>query len=105
MIEISAVPQPHHQRGIDHGQFTDKGVGYVFICLGQAHRAGHIDAPLKHIVLAHEAELIKYIIKSGKVVSIDIAEVSPRFDEDNQTAQLAAITIYAVINTLSALGS
>ena len=45
-------------------------------------------------------KLIKYIIKSGKVVSIDIAEVSPRFDEDNQTAQLAAITIYAVINTL-----
>lgn len=45
-------------------------------------------------------KLAKYIIQSGKVISVDIAEVSPRFDEDNQTAKLAAITIYAVINTI-----
>jgi len=45
-------------------------------------------------------KLVKYVIQSGKVVSVDIAEVSPRFDEDNQTAKLAAITIYAVINTI-----
>jgi formiminoglutamase len=44
-------------------------------------------------------KLVKYVIQSGKVVSVDIAEVSPRFDEDNQTAKLAAIIIYAVINT------
>jgi formiminoglutamase len=45
-------------------------------------------------------ELIKYIIKSEKVLSFDIAEVSPRFDKDNSTANLAAIIIFAVINTL-----
>lgn len=44
--------------------------------------------------------LIKYILKTGKILSFDIAEVSPRFDEDNQTAKLAAIIIYAVVNTL-----
>jgi formiminoglutamase len=45
-------------------------------------------------------QLIKYIIKSGKTISMDIAEVSPRFDEDNQTAKLASVIVYAVINTI-----
>lgn len=46
-------------------------------------------------------KLIKHIISSGKVVSCDIAEVSPRFDEDNRTSKLAAVVIFAIINTLS----
>lgn len=45
--------------------------------------------------------LIKYILRSGKVMSFDIAEVSPRFDQDNRTAKLAAIVIFAVVNTIS----
>ncbi|WP_041667357.1 formimidoylglutamase [Acetohalobium arabaticum] len=44
--------------------------------------------------------LIKHIMKSNKVISCDIAEVSPRFDLDNSTAKLAAIIIFAIINTL-----
>lgn len=44
---------------------------------------------------------IKEILKSKKVISFDIAEVSPRFDHDKRTAKLAAIIIYAVINSLS----
>jgi formiminoglutamase len=46
-------------------------------------------------------KLLKAILSSGKVIGFDIAEVSPRFDEDNRTAKLAAIIIFAVINTLS----
>jgi formiminoglutamase len=46
-------------------------------------------------------KLIKHIVDSKKVVSFDIAEVLPRFDEDNRTAKLAAIIIFAVINKLS----
>lgn len=42
--------------------------------------------------------LVKQIIGSKKVISIDIAEVSPRFDQDNRTAKLAAILIYGIIN-------
>lgn len=34
-------------------------------------------------------KFLKYILKSNKVVSFDIAEVSPRFDQDNITANLA----------------
>ena len=45
-------------------------------------------------------KFLKYIFKSNKVVSFDIAEVSPRFDQDDITANLAAILIYSVVNTL-----
>ena len=44
-------------------------------------------------------KLIKHTIRSGKVISVDVAEVSPRFDEDNRTAKLLAIIIFAIINT------
>lgn len=44
--------------------------------------------------------MMKQIIRTGKVRSIDIAEVSPRFDSDNQTAKLVAVFIYAFVNTL-----
>jgi len=44
---------------------------------------------------------IKEVLDSGKVISLDIAEVSPRFDQDDRTAKLAAVIIYAVINKLA----
>jgi len=44
--------------------------------------------------------LIKHVVGSRKVISFDIAEVSPRFDEDKRTAKLAAIIVYAVVNLL-----
>ncbi len=44
---------------------------------------------------------LKEILKTNKVISLDIAEVSPRFDHDKHTAKLAAILIYAVINVLN----
>lgn len=45
-------------------------------------------------------KFIKYILKSKKVVSFDIAEVSPRFDRDNTTATLAKVLIFSVVNTM-----
>jgi formiminoglutamase len=50
-------------------------------------------------------KLIKTVIQSGKVISFDIAEVSPRFDEDNRTSKLAAIIVFAVINSVIEFGS
>lgn len=44
---------------------------------------------------------LKYILRSKKTISFDIAEVSPRFDKDDTTANLASIIIFTVINTLS----
>jgi len=48
---------------------------------------------------------LKYIVRSGKVISFDIAEVSPRFDQDNITANLAKILIFSVINTICQLNN
>jgi len=50
-------------------------------------------------------KFIKYILKSNKVVSFDIAEVAPRFDQDNITANLAKVLIFSVVNTLCQLNN
>lgn len=44
---------------------------------------------------------LKYILRSKKTISFDIAEVSPRFDQDNTTANLASVIIFSIVNTLS----
>jgi formiminoglutamase len=44
--------------------------------------------------------MIKHIARSGKLLSFDVAEVAPRFDDDHQTAKLASIIIFALLNTL-----
>lgn len=46
---------------------------------------------------------IKHIIKSGKLISFDICEVSPRFDLDSTTSDLASVIIYSIITTLDEL--
>lgn len=46
-------------------------------------------------------KLLKYILRMNKTISFDIAEVSPRFDMDRTTANLASIIIFSVVNTLS----
>jgi formiminoglutamase len=44
--------------------------------------------------------LLEHILKADKSISFDIAEVSPRYDQDNITADLASVMIFSVINTL-----
>lgn len=46
-------------------------------------------------------DLIKNIVRSQKLVAFDIAEISPRFDHDNATANLAATFIFALVNELT----
>ena len=43
-------------------------------------------------------KFLKEVLKTNTVISLDIAEVSPRFDQDKHTANLIAIIIYAIIN-------
>lgn len=45
-------------------------------------------------------KIAKYIARNQSLVSFDIAEVSPRFDEDHQTAKLASVMIFAILNNL-----
>lgn len=47
--------------------------------------------------------IIKHILRTRKVRGFDICEISPRFDQDNTTANLGAVIIFAVVNTLCRL--
>ena len=42
--------------------------------------------------------LLKYIVQSGKVVSLDIAELSPPLDQERKTARLAALIIAELLD-------
>ena len=44
--------------------------------------------------------VIKHILRTRKVKGFDICEISPRFDQDNTTANLGAVIIFAVVSTL-----
>lgn len=46
-------------------------------------------------------ELVRIILATGKVVSCDIAEMSPPYDQDNRTARLAAQLVFRVAKELA----
>ncbi|MCK5264065.1 MAG: formimidoylglutamase [Candidatus Thorarchaeota archaeon] len=73
---------------------------YLTICtdvISSAYAPG-VSSPQPFGLLPETAlTLIKQVAGSKKVASVDIAEVSPRFDEDNRTAKLAAIMVYAIV--------
>ncbi len=45
-------------------------------------------------------ECLKTIISSGKLISLDIAEMNPKFDIDDQTAKLAASLVHYIMHTI-----
>lgn len=45
-------------------------------------------------------ECLKTILASGKLISLDIAEMNPKYDVDGQTAKLAAALMHHVAHTL-----
>lgn len=45
-------------------------------------------------------ECLKTIIGSGKLISIDLAEMNPKYDVDGQTAKLAASLLHHVVHTI-----
>lgn len=50
-------------------------------------------------------KFLKFILRTKKVVSFDICEVSPRFDQDNITANLASVIIFSIVTTLSQINN
>ena len=48
-------------------------------------------------------EALKVIIDSGKLCSLDLAELNPEFDTDGSTARLAASLIHSVIHRMALL--
>lgn len=47
--------------------------------------------------------IIKHILRTRKVRGLDICEISPRFDQDNTTANLGATIAFAAVNTICKL--
>jgi formiminoglutamase len=41
--------------------------------------------------------LLRHIVLSGKVSSVDICELNPKFDVDNRTARLASAFIFDIV--------
>jgi len=79
---------------------------YMTICsdvFSAAHAPGVSAASAIGLEPEQVITMMKTIIKSGKLYSFDIAEVSPRFDHDKVTSNLAAVLIFAVVNALSDL--
>ena len=44
--------------------------------------------------------ILRHILRTRKTAGFDICEVAPRFDQDNTTANLAAVIIFTVVNTI-----
>ncbi|WP_353893629.1 formimidoylglutamase [Proteinivorax hydrogeniformans] len=44
---------------------------------------------------------IKYILRTKKIIGFDVAEVAPRFDQDNTTANLVSVLIFALVTTMA----
>jgi formiminoglutamase len=44
--------------------------------------------------------LLEHAMATGKVGSLDVAEVSPRFDDDGRTAKVAALFVFAAVERL-----
>ncbi len=47
--------------------------------------------------------IMKHILRTRKIVGFDICEISPRFDQDNTTANLGAVLVFSVVTTLAKL--
>lgn len=83
-------------RVIDHNE-----VIYTSICLDvfASPYAPGVSAPQPLGLTPWQViPLIRQLAASGKVISYDIAEMSPHFDDDQRTAKLAATLIYEIIH-------
>lgn len=74
---------------------------YVSICLdvfAECYAPG-VSAPQALGINPWSAiQLLKIIIQTGKVMSIDVAELSPRLDHEERTSRLAAVLLAELLN-------
>jgi formiminoglutamase len=79
--------------------FVQNDISLVMDCFPSAYAPG-VSAAAPDGMLPHEVQsLFKTIFESGKVISMDIVETNPEFD-DGRTAKLAATMIYDVVTNL-----
>ena len=69
---------------------------YLTICLDvfNVSIAPGVSAPAWHgIQLQHALDVISIVKKSGKLLSADVCELNPKYDQDNRTAKLAGMLV------------
>lgn len=96
----------HHTDVLSHRGFinriiNDNQIIYLSLCLDvfAAPFAPGVSAPQSMGILPWSIiPFIKQLAASGKVISYDIAELSPPYDQDNRTAKLAASFIFEIIS-------
>jgi formiminoglutamase len=84
------------QRAINDNQFL-----YLSLCLDvfSAAYAPGVSAPQAFGLSPWDLlPAVRQIAKSGKVISYDVAELSPKYDVDSRTAKLAANFVYEIIH-------
>ena len=75
---------------------------YLSVCLDVFNEAcaPGVSAPQALGLFPWQAiPLLKYILQSGKVVSMDIAELSPPLDQEHKTARLGAMLLAKMLDT------
>lgn len=76
---------------------------YLTICMdvfAECYAPG-VSAPQTLGITPSQAlPLLKYIVQTGKVVSLDVAELSPPLDQDEKTARLAGVIIGELLQIL-----
>ncbi|MHB1947398.1 MAG: formimidoylglutamase [Gammaproteobacteria bacterium] len=96
-----------HQGQLEKGvDFIDRVIDqneivYVSICLdvfSAAYAPGVSAIQPLGLLPWHVIPLVRQLAASGKVVSYDISELSPRYDFDQCTAKLAANLIYEIVH-------
>jgi formiminoglutamase len=98
--DIQQSPPASYAQFIERA-LTDCPFSYVSICLdvfASAYAPG-VSAPQALGITPWQAIFIlRKLASSGKIISYDIAELSPRHDVDARTAKLAANLVYEIIH-------
>lgn len=102
---VITADQIHQQESLTHTDFIQRIIAdndklYVSLCLDvfAAPFAPGVSAPQPMGILPWTIlPAVRQLAASGKVISYDIAEMSPPFDRDNRTAKLAATFIFEIM--------
>ena len=98
--QINENTLPWQYAFLDRFLFNQDAI-YLSICLDVFNDAAApgVSAPQALGLFPWQAiPLLKYILQTGKVVSIDIAELSPPLDKDHKTARLGAMLIAKILS-------
>ncbi len=98
--EINALSFEAQKKELNHFVHTCPHI-YLSLCMDvfDASFAPGVSAPQSLGLTPYQTlPLLKYLMQTGKVVSIDIAEVSPPLDECDKTSKLAASFLAQLLN-------